>query len=161
MKIHDLLCENSGFSAPKARNVTAWAIGPGGVRLRFVALKARNESGTSEILKVFSRALLFRAFSASGIVMTCTQGVALGYHIPRLWRWETEFSLGSAWVLGLSAVVVTKSVLNQSESNNTIDWAIERPTRYRVVVLTSLPNCISTENRRSDQLLSAAAIVGT
>src|SRR5216683_6058006 len=80
------LCENSGFSAPKARNVSAWAIGPGGVRLRFVALKARNESGTSEILNVFTRALLFRAFSASGIVMTCTQGVALGYHIPRLWR---------------------------------------------------------------------------
>src|SRR5256885_17204632 len=44
MKIHDLLCENSGFSAPKARNVTAWAIGPGGVWLRFLALKARNES---------------------------------------------------------------------------------------------------------------------
>src|SRR5216683_4424259 len=61
------LCENSGFSAPKARNVTAWAIGLGGVRLRFVALKARNESGTSEILNVFSRALLFRAFSASRI----------------------------------------------------------------------------------------------
>ena len=74
---------------------------------------------------------------------------------------EFSHSLGSAWVLGLSAVVVTKSVLNQSESNNTIDWAIERPTRYRVVVLTSLPNCISTENRRADQLLSAAAIVGT
>ena len=79
-------CGNSGFSAPKARNVTAWAIGPGGVWLRFLALKARNESGTSEILKVFSRDSLFRAFSASGIVMTFTQGVALGYHIPRLWR---------------------------------------------------------------------------
>jgi hypothetical protein len=34
--------------------------------------------------------LLFRAFSASGIVMTFTQGVALGYHIPRLWRCERD-----------------------------------------------------------------------
>jgi hypothetical protein len=69
-----------------ARNLTAWAIGPGGLRLRFLALKARNERGLSELLNVFSRDLLFRAFSASGIIMTFTQGVALGYHISRLWR---------------------------------------------------------------------------
>ena len=30
-------------SAPKARIVKAWAIGPGGKRLRFLALKARHE----------------------------------------------------------------------------------------------------------------------
>jgi len=80
------LCGDSGCSAPKARNVTAWAIGPGESVKGFLALKARNESGTSEILNVFSGDLLFRAFSASGIVMTFTQGVALGYYIPRLWR---------------------------------------------------------------------------
>jgi hypothetical protein len=43
---------------------------------------------TSQILNVLRRDLLFRAFSASGIVMTFTQGVALGYHIARLWRCE-------------------------------------------------------------------------
>jgi len=37
---------------------------------------------------MFHSELLFRAFSAFGIVMTFTQGVALGYHISRLWRWE-------------------------------------------------------------------------
>ena len=80
------LCEYAWFSAPKARNVIAWANGPGRLRLTFLALKARNERGLSEFLNVFSQGLLFRAFSASGIVMTHTQGVALGYHISRLWR---------------------------------------------------------------------------
>ena len=92
MKIHDLLCENSGFSAPKARNVTAWAIGPGGVWLRFLALKARNESGTSEILNVFSRDSLFRAFSASGIVMTFTQALPWAITFRAFGAENPEFS---------------------------------------------------------------------
>ena len=36
-------------SAPKARNVIAWAIGPGGTPFSFLALKARNDVGSSTV----------------------------------------------------------------------------------------------------------------
>jgi hypothetical protein len=40
-------------SAPKARNVKAWAIGPGGRLKIFVALKARNVAGGFIVTTIF------------------------------------------------------------------------------------------------------------
>ena len=42
-------------------------------------------------ITVFIEPFLFRAFSASKIYDDPTQGVALGYYISRLWRWDSEF----------------------------------------------------------------------
>jgi len=53
------LCELR-IPAPKARNVKAWAIGPGKNRGRCQALKARNAKEALHIAL-----LIFRAFSAS------------------------------------------------------------------------------------------------
>src|SRR5687768_12557195 len=47
-----LLCEWSGVSAPTARNVIAWAIGPGERRKTSPALKARNGGSASNIVFV-------------------------------------------------------------------------------------------------------------
>ncbi len=43
------------------------------------------------ITTVFIDPFLFRTFSASKIHGNPTQGVALGYYISRLWRWDSEF----------------------------------------------------------------------
>ena len=51
-----------------------------------VALKARNDVGCGAITTAFGRDFLFRAFSAFQKSGTLTQGVALGFHISRLWR---------------------------------------------------------------------------
>ena len=62
-----IYCVETRVSAPKARNAKAWAIGPGRIRSEFLALKARNNGELSEIIKVFKRDQLFRAFSAIGL----------------------------------------------------------------------------------------------
>ena len=46
---------------------------------------------------MFQSELLFRAFSAFGIVMTFTQGVALGYHIAALQALNFDLALRSPW----------------------------------------------------------------
>jgi hypothetical protein len=55
------------LTAPKARNVKAWASDPGGKQLISEALKARNVLEVSPSRLFFSRHFLFRAFSASKI----------------------------------------------------------------------------------------------
>jgi hypothetical protein len=44
--------------------VKAWAIGPGGTKINFLALKARNAAGGRFIHWRFYRYFTFRAFSA-------------------------------------------------------------------------------------------------
>ena len=69
----------------------AWAIGPGTSRPGSRALKARNDSEGSLMLFVSVTESRFRAFSAGRLIHALTQGVALGFYISRLWRWELEF----------------------------------------------------------------------
>ena len=57
------MCENSGFSAPKARNVIAQGNALGKVIIIPQALKARN-SISKENIQDFAISLSFRAFGA-------------------------------------------------------------------------------------------------
>ncbi len=87
------LFKTNSTPAPKARNVIAWAIGPGVTNLRRPrALKARNNHGVLvqppiSRLQRFKLSVTFRS-----------QGVALGFCISRRWRLRTGSFLRLLWV---------------------------------------------------------------
>jgi hypothetical protein len=77
--------------APTARSVKAWAIGPGTSEPSLGALKARNVTKAALMLNSFGYRVAMSRFQRLGTCAHSPQGVALGYHMSRLWRWEHEF----------------------------------------------------------------------
>jgi hypothetical protein len=57
-------------------------------QLKIPSAESAKCAGRNMISTIFNAPFPFRAFSASRIHRTPTQGVALGYYISRLWRWE-------------------------------------------------------------------------
>jgi len=84
-----------GVPAPKARNVTAWAIGPGWGSCRIQALKARNNGSAYQSVLSSVQRFYFAPSALSKSDLTLTWGVAPGYYISRRWRGGLRFDTAS------------------------------------------------------------------